>query len=260
MTIEESQAKGLWSRLRVLLGVRDSRHGFSEIDELGIRIPPARLRFDVAGTNDLKWFLEGGRLGLGTLVSTLEKEKLDLTSFDSVLDFGCGCGRVLRHLSDHSETRLHGTDISRKGIAWADRYLNFAEFGTNKLKPPTRYRPDSFDFIFAFSVFTHLSHDLQKSWMKELRRILRPKGYLLITVHGTHYRNKIPDELKGEFDNGKLVVTGIQQNGSNHCAAFHPEHYVREHMAKESGFETLQHAPRAALGNPEQDVYLMQSI
>ncbi len=260
MTIEESQARGLWSRLRVLLGVRDSHHGFSEVDELGIRIPPARLRYDVAGTNDLKWFMEGGRLGLETIVSTLEKEKLDLSSFDSVLDFGCGCGRVLRHLSDLSETQLHGTDISRKGIAWADRYLNFAEFGTNKLKPPTRYRPDSFDFIYAFSVFTHLSNDLQKSWMKELHRILRPKGYLLITVHGTHYRDKIPDELKGEFDKGKLVVTGIRQNGSNHCAAFHPEHYVREHMAKESGFDILQHAHRGALGNPEQDVYLMQSI
>ena len=75
MTIEESQAKGLWSRLRVLLGVRDSHHGLSEVDELGIRIPPARLRYDVAGTNDLEWFLEGGRLGLETLVSTLEKEK-----------------------------------------------------------------------------------------------------------------------------------------------------------------------------------------
>ena len=83
MTIEESQAKGLWSRLRVLLGVRDSHHGLSEVDELGIRIPPARLRYDVAGTNDLEWFLEGGRLGLETLVSTPEKEKLDMAWFQS---------------------------------------------------------------------------------------------------------------------------------------------------------------------------------
>ena len=260
MTIEESQAQGLWTRLRVFLGVRDLRQGLSEVDELGIRIPPARLRYDVAGTNDLKWFLEGGRLGLETLVTALEKEKVDLASFGSILDFGCGCARVLRHLSGFTETQLHGSDISRKGISWADHFLNFAVFGTNKINPPTRYRPNSFDFIYALSVFTHLSHCLQKSWMKELHRILKPNGYLLITVHGTHYRDKIPDELKGEFDKGKLVVTGVRQNGSNHCAAFHPEPYVQEHMAKESGFEILQQAPRGALGNPEQDVYLMQSI
>ena len=260
MTIEENQAKGLWSRVRVLLGVRDSHHGLSEVDEFGIQIPPARLRYDVAGTNDLDWFLEGGRLGVKTLESTLESQNLDLASFGSVLDFGCGCGRVLRHLSDFTETQLHGTDISRKGIAWADRHLNFAEFGTNKLNPPTRYRPDSFDFIYAFSVFTHLSHDLQKAWMSEMHRILKPNGYLLISVHGTHYRDKIPEELQSEFDKGKLVVTGVRQNGSNRCAAFHPEDYVREHMANELGFDILQRASRGALGNPEQDVYLMRSV
>lgn len=259
MTIEEDEAKGLWSRLRVLLGVRDSHHGMSNVDASGIAIPPARLRYDVAGTNDLEWFLEGGRLGAETLVSTLAKQGLELESFNSVLDFGCGCGRVLRHLSDYSDAQLHGTDISRKGIAWADRHLNFAEFGTNKLNPPTRYRQDSFDFIYAFSVFTHLSHDLQKAWMSELHRILKPKGYLLLSVHGEHYRDRIPDELLEKFDKGKLVVTGVRQNGSNHCAAFHPEPYVRQHMACEMGFEILQHTPRGALGNPEQDIYLLQS-
>ena len=259
MTIEENEANGLWSRLRVLLGVRDSHHGMTNVDALGIPIPPARLRYDVAGTNDLEWFLEGGRLGVETIVSTLAKQGLELESFKSVLDFGCGCGRVLRHLSDYDGTRLHGTDISRKGIAWADRHLNFAEFGSNKLNPPARYRPDSFDFIYAFSVFTHLSHDLQKAWMGEMHRILKPDGYLLISVHGEHYRDKVPEELVEEFDKGKLVVSGVRQNGSNHCAAFHPEHYVRQHMASEQGFKILQYEPRGALGNPEQDVYLMQA-
>ena len=87
MTIEEDQAKGLWSRLRVLLGVRDSHHGLSEVDELGIRIPPARLRYEVAGTNDLEWFLEGGRLGLETLVSTLEEEKQSLIVHQGLMPY-----------------------------------------------------------------------------------------------------------------------------------------------------------------------------
>jgi hypothetical protein len=44
------------------------------------------------------------------------------------------------------------------------------------------------DCIYAISVFTHLSAELQDLWMKELRRIVRPGGHLLITTHGESFR------------------------------------------------------------------------
>jgi hypothetical protein len=71
-------------------------------DAAGMPLPPATLRHWVAGTDDLPWFLNSGQLGAQTIVSILAKQHIELEQLESILDFGCGCGRVLRHL--HSAT------------------------------------------------------------------------------------------------------------------------------------------------------------
>src|SRR5580658_46194 len=61
-------------------------------------LPPPELRFLVAGTADPSWFLRIGKFGAETLVELLDKQGKSLDQFQAVLDQGCGCGRVLRHL------------------------------------------------------------------------------------------------------------------------------------------------------------------
>jgi SAM-dependent methyltransferase len=225
-------------------------------DAAGMPLPPATLRHWVAGTDDLPWFLNSGQLGAQTIVSILAKQHIELEQLESILDFGCGCGRVLRHL--HSATvRLHGTDCNRAAIHWCDEKLNFAEFATNHLEPPTRYLPHSFDFIYAFSVYTHLPEALQLAWMREMRRILKPHGLLLITVHGDHYLPQMPLAQKVEYQRGELAVMCAEAVGQNQCNAFHPEAYVRNSLAKD--FAVVDFIPRGALGNPEQDAYLLRA-
>ena len=153
------------------------------VDAAGLPLPPAHLRHWVAGTDDLAWFLEGGQLGVQTVVSLLAKRRLDLDQLESVLDFGCGCGRVLRHLRRFEKVRIHGTDSNPDAIAWCDQHLDFAEFGTNRLEPPTRYRQHSFDCIYAFSVFTHLPEALQMG--KTLARRFIPNHMSGISWRGS---------------------------------------------------------------------------
>ena len=77
----------------------DTRGNSPELrDASGPPLPPAALRNWVAGTSDLDWFLKSGELGAQTIVSLLEPHGTVLGELDSVLDFGCGCGRVIRHL------------------------------------------------------------------------------------------------------------------------------------------------------------------
>ena len=246
----------IWKRIQDRLGVKVSKKGAKLIDDNGLPIPGAELRQAVAGNADLKWFIDGGKLGVETIVSVLGKQGIEFGSLKSVLDFGCGCGRVLRHLSQYENVHLHGTDISRPGIAWCDANLNFAMFGTNRLLPPTRYRSSSIDFIYAFSVFTHLTQKLQKLWMTEMRRLLKPDGLLLITVHGDHYLNHLSEPEKAAFYNGRLVIKGGESVGSNHCAAFHPQKFVADSLAPETGFKVVDFIREGALGNPKQDAYL----
>jgi SAM-dependent methyltransferase len=235
----------------------DTRANSPELrDASGLPLPPAALREWVAGTSDLDWFLEGGKLGVQTIVSLLEAHGTVLGELDSVLDFGCGCGRVIRHLRHYETVNLHGTDCNQHAIVWCDEHLNFAEFGTNQLEPRTRYREHCFDLVYAFSVFTHLTESLQSRWMQELRRILKPEGLLIVTVHGDHYFPQIPASEQPRYQRGELIVTGQVAAGQNLCSAFHPEAYVRNVLAKD--FDVIECRPQGAVGNPLQDVYLLR--
>lgn len=227
-------------------------------DASGLPLPPPALREWVAGTSDLDWFLKGGKLGVQTIVSLLEAHGTVLGELDSVLDFGCGCGRVVRHLRHYETVNVHGTDCNQRAIVWCDEHLNFAEFGTNQLEPPTRYREHCFDLVYAFSIFTHLTESLQSRWMQELRRILKPEGLLIVTVSGSGNYNfpELPASEQQRYHRGELIVTGQEAAGQNWCAAFHPEVYVRNALAKD--FDVIECRPQGALGNPLQDVYLLR--
>jgi len=235
----------------------DTRANSRELrDASGLPLPPPALREWVAGTSDLDWFLKGGKLGVQTIVSLLEVHGTVLGELDSVLDFGCGCGRVVRHLRDYETVNVHGTDCNQHAIVWCDEHLNFAEFGTNQLEPRTRYREHCFDLVYAFSVFTHLTESLQSPWMQELRRILKPEGLLIVTVHGDQYFPQIPASEQPRYQRGELIVTGREAAGDNLCAAYHPEAYVRNVLAKD--FDVIECRPQGALGNPLQDAYLLR--
>jgi SAM-dependent methyltransferase len=222
----------------------------------GLPLPPVGLISEVAGTPDTAWFLEGGRRGVQTLDDLLARRGLTLDSCHDILDFGCGCGRVIRHLRGPRPANLHGTDCNRRLVAWCRAHLAFAQFDVNPLRPPCGYQPASFDLIYAFSVFTHLPGDLQVAWMGELRRILRPGGLLVISTHGDHYLPQLAPDEQATYQTGGLVVRNGDKAGRNACAAFHPPREVRDVLVRD--FDVLEFVPEGALGNPAQDAWLLR--
>jgi hypothetical protein len=87
-----------------------------------------------------------------------------------------------------------------------------------------------------------------------LTRVLKPNGLLLFTTHGDHYRSKFPPQQREKYDCGQPIVLQPDSSGTNVCAAFHPFVFVRDELLK--NLTLLSFLPRAALGNPHQDVYL----
>ena len=61
----------------------------------GLPIPSPRLLYTIAGTPDSVWFLKAGGLAAESIVGILNKNDLNLDRFGAILDFGCGCGRVI---------------------------------------------------------------------------------------------------------------------------------------------------------------------
>jgi SAM-dependent methyltransferase len=224
----------------------------------GLPVPPPRLIVRVAGTADARWFLESGRLAAESIADALRRQGRRIEDVDSLLDFGCGCGRVLRRWAGLSSTNVHGTDASERAVAWCRANLPFARLEANGLAPPLAFPNDSFDLVYALSVFTHLPEELQRAWIDELARVLRPDGFLLLTTHGERYRDRLSADERVAFDSGQVVVRWPEGAGSNLCSAFHPPAYVKERLA--APLEVVEFVPEGAIGNPHQDLYLLRRV
>jgi SAM-dependent methyltransferase len=219
-------------------------------------VPPRRLIVQVAGTPDASWFLESGRLAAAAIRGSLGRAGTPLERLGSILDFGCGCGRVTRRWRSLDGTAVHGSDANEGAIAWCRQNLPFASFETNGLEPPLAYPDESFDLVYALSVLTHLPEELQLAWAGELRRILKPGGLLLLSVHGERYRGRLDPGERARFDAGRLVVRWPEGAGTNLCSAFHPRRYVEGTLA--AGLAVVDFAEEGAAGNPHHDLYLLR--
>jgi SAM-dependent methyltransferase len=221
----------------------------------GFPLPPPELVYSVAGHFDMQVYYDSGVWHAELLRDLLDAHDRDVQDCRCLLDFGCGCGRVTRQWHDLPSTRVHGTDYNPRLVEWCRNALSFADFSTNGLSPPLAYPDAHFDFIYAISVFTHLTADLQIPWMRELERVLVPDGLLVVTTKGRSRLDALNDEERARFERGELVVQEERYAGRNLCAAFHPEEYLRTAFAN---FEILTFAPAAGEGFVTQDVLLLR--
>jgi SAM-dependent methyltransferase len=241
-----------YERVRSMRGSRDG-----EVDAGGLPVPPPRLRVEVAGTPGLEWFLDSGRQQAGIIRSAGERNGAPLESTRSLLDFGCGCGRVLRHWAGLEGPAIHGSDYNERLVGWCAANLSFVTASVNALAPPLRYEDAQFDFLYAISVFTHLPHDLERAWIDELSRITAPGGLLLLTTHGDSYADRLDADERATYDSGEPVVRWPTVAGSNLCTTFHPDSYVRERLAPE--LELLEHtSDGGTVGSRQQDLVVFR--
>lgn len=202
-----------------------------EFDD-GLPIPPAHLLIGIGGATTPAAYLHGGVVVARAIRAILEDHGISAAEATAVLDFGCGCGRVLRRLRDLAPAvQLHGTDYERAPIEWCRRHLPFASFAVNQLSPPLQYADGTFGLAYSFSVFTHLPDDLQVAWSAELRRVVKPGGHAVITVHSDRESGTLSAEERRRFDAGELVVRYGSVAGSNLCAVFHPVAYIERTLA-----------------------------
>lgn len=118
----------------------------------------------------------------------LEGFGFNLRNCGSVLDFGCGSARVLRLYRYIEGLRLVGSDANPECINWCKENVPGCEFYVNELAPPLPFASGSdFDLIISLSVFTHIPFEQQTVWLNEMKRVLRPGGFLLCTVAGMYH-------------------------------------------------------------------------
>jgi SAM-dependent methyltransferase len=218
-------------------------------------VPPAKLRIRVAGTADLDWFLESGRLAEQSLRESLARAGTRLEDRAAILDFGCGCGRVTRRLAGLPGD-VRGSDFDGVAVDWCRENLRFASFDRNGLEPPLPFADGELDLVYAFSVLTHLPVPVQYAWVEELARVLRPGGFLLVSTHGERYLERLSPAEQVAFRRGEVVVRFEEVAGTNLCTTFHPPAFVRDRLG--ASLELVDEVPEGAKGNPHQDLFLFR--
>lgn len=126
-----------------------------------------------------------GDMNLKRRVHTI-LEKLDVHNNDVVLDCGCGDGLFLVALSELSDCNLHGFELDEKEIRLAQQHLTGKQVKLilgDLLQLP--YSDSSFDKIYCTEVLEHVTDDRQA--LKELKRVLKEGGLLIITVPNHNY-------------------------------------------------------------------------
>jgi SAM-dependent methyltransferase len=234
----------------------------------GDPLPPRRLRAR-AGVPGARDYTYGGRQAADELAGALAAADISLTDRRAILDFGCGAGRVLPHIARLApEADCAGCDIDRAAVDWARAHRPAQRWELSSFEPPLPFADASFDLIYSISVFSHLGASLERRWLRELRRVLEPRGVALLSVHGQHAFAEFragrastawcppqlfereplrPDDfvfapyIRSVWTEGELPGVGREYG-----LAFHGPEYIRKTW--DDGFEVLAILERAVTG------------
>ncbi len=103
------------------------------------------------------------------------KKNIKTKKTSLILDAGCGEGRFTRYLLNKG--KIIGMDFSKEYVKIARKYVKGVKFVVGSVtKIP--FPSNKFDYIFLVDVLQHVP-ELEKS-VKELNRVLKPKGTLII--------------------------------------------------------------------------------
>lgn len=120
------------------------------------------------------WWHIGRRKILAGFVEEICRQVTDRRP--RILDVGCGTGANLLMLSKYGDAE--GVDVSEDALAFCrERGLDKVRLGAGEELP---YEDATFDLVTAFDVVEHMDDDL--AGLREMRRVLRPSGRVLLFV------------------------------------------------------------------------------
>jgi trans-aconitate methyltransferase len=138
------------------------------------------------------------------------KKPFDLCS---VLDYGCGWGNVIRYfMKDVPLRNLHACD-PHKGIIQVAKDLNpHLDIVSSDSLPTSLPFARNFDFIYALSIWTHLSPIASEVCLTALHASLNEGGIVYLTVRPPAYAFYDPISKLPGWNQREIAAT-VQRDG-----------------------------------------------
>lgn len=220
---------------------------------------------DTTGAHE---YAAGANSVLAVLDQALDAAGRDRNDVQRWLDFGCGYGRVCRFLvQDVQPDRVWVTDVLPEAVRFSAK-----EFGVHPVFDLAA-RDDlreTFDLIYAISVFTHIPLAEADTLAGLLASCLTPGGLLVFTTHGRDtlasirpYGSEFVDQrerIKRELDQSDASYRPyIHSKDGTYGVAWHTERYVKSLVDRcsDQPMKLIDCRPRG-LNIGDQDVYVYE--
>ena len=172
-----------------------NRHtAFASAENLALvaPFPPRELMQNTSGLTDNRDFAAHGCDILAALNLASPRP---LSTFEHILDFGVGVGRVARMFKGF-HGRYTGVDVDARHVEWVSSSLDFARAVTSTPRRPLPFEAGQFDGVISISVFTHMTEADQFFYLSELARVTVPGALLFLTVHGERALTRAETEAR----------------------------------------------------------------
>jgi len=200
-----------------------------------------------------KIFKEQGKVflkpqeGISKIVNLFKKKGVQ-----RILDLGCGSGRHIVYLARRG-FKVYGIDVAPKGIkitrGWLRQEKLKARLKIGDIYKKLPYTDNFFDALISTRVLHHNKISNIRKLIKEIERVLRPDGFIFITVRKKGSIKDIPKEklwklkfiaprtfiplshnekglihycfnkrlLRKEFKNFKIYDIWVESDGRHYC-------------------------------------------
>jgi SAM-dependent methyltransferase len=215
-------------------------------------LPPEEVQRNSVGESGLAALTEGYRLfRIVRDICELRRHHTDRNTV--ILDYGCGWGRIIRFfLVVYDNRNVYGVDVSANMIEYCRSLIGVGQYACISGRPPLNFADGSVNILYAYSVFSHLSHSLQDALVAEFHRIVRPGGLVFLTTRMRSFIDDCvalkkmpnldpyltvlatafpePERAKEQYDSGEFLFlpypTEINTFGPDYGEAIVPRAYV----------------------------------
>lgn len=188
---------------------------FPNILELLPEVPDAHLQQRWNGASGLELLNQSTAFYRHARAQLAERGAVDPASA-TVLDFGCGWGRL---------TRFFARDVAPGSLLACDPFEEILEVCRRSRVPAVLERSEfaperlpfeqGIDLAFSFSVFTHISEPAAESAIRAIHDALNPGGLLIATIRPPAYLDLEP-----------MMHSARDELGPDPVAAFEQSRYV----------------------------------
>jgi cyclopropane fatty-acyl-phospholipid synthase-like methyltransferase len=207
--------------------------------------------------------------------AVLNRWDYSIQQFSNILEFGCGFGRLIQYMFKLvPNAKIHGCDVLLQAVAACRRKFSRGVFLVNHSAPPVNFADHQFDFIYSYSVFTHLSETNHRAWLTELARLLKSGGVMLHSIKSyafLHRASLFSPEALSKYELPTSITEFVSQQKRYHYVIDNPctpeygltiisKDYVLERWPAYSGLEVLEYAEGEIETYPEgcHDVVLLR--